>query len=98
VRSWLEGGEPAPLELLHERRHDEFMATVTDWLEGRRVERLIEPGLPDDSPEVFGSEVHALMLAMLATPATGVAGRRPDWEPRELTGAEPIDEDDLEES
>ncbi len=92
VAQWLEAGAVPPAELLREERWDDFEARVPDELMPRVAEPMpLEPEVGD--PETYSAGARQAVLAALRTPPPVEQPRRPDWRPREVAGATPLDDE-----
>jgi hypothetical protein len=92
LRTWLQTGDPSPFQLLHEERWEEFdrlLATATE----PKPARAVPASGRQMRPEAFGAETRKVMLEAFTTGVT-LAARRPDWQARELTGLDELEEDD----
>jgi hypothetical protein len=92
LRAWLEAGAPSPLELLHEERWEEFDRLLAAATEPKPT-RAVQPSGRQTDPEAYGAKTRQLMLEAFTAGVT-LAARRPDWQARELTGLDEIEEDD----
>jgi hypothetical protein len=94
LASWLEAGTTTPAELLREERWDDVDALVQQELKPRVLEPMsAEP--EQGEPEVYSAETRRAVLASLRTPPPIEQRLRPDWKPREVTGAVPLAHEDV---
>jgi hypothetical protein len=94
ITSWLEAGATPPAELLREERWDDVEALVQQELKPRVLAPMsAEP--EEGEPEVYSADTRRAVLASLRTSPPIEQRPRPDWRPREVTGAVPLADDEV---